>query len=219
MIRCEAVTKTFRKNGAEVVSLDRFTAEIAAGEFVAVRGPSGSGKTTLLLTLGGMQRPSAGTVQFGGRDLYALSPADRAGLRSPEIGFVFQMFHLVPYLDLLGNVLLAAPGKPGQAERQRAVGLLDELGLAERATHRRGDLSAGERQRLAVARAVLNRPSVILADEPTGNLDPENAAEVIRHLAELHRAGGTVMLGTHGTAAETHADRILRLEQGRLVTD
>ena len=219
MIRCDDVTKTFRKNGSEVVSLDRFTAEIAEGEFVAVRGPSGSGKTTLLLTLGGMQRPSAGTVQFGGRDLYALSPADRAGLRSTEIGFVFQMFHLVPYLDLLGNVLLAAPGKPGQAERQRAAGLLDELGLAERATHRPGELSAGERQRLAVARALLNRPRVILADEPTGNLDPENAAEVIRHLAEFHRAGGTVMLVTHGTAAETHADRILRLEQGRLVTD
>ena len=219
MIRCDEVTKIFRKNGSEVTSLDRFTAEIGTGEFVAVRGPSGSGKTTLLLTLGGMQRPSAGLVQFGGRDLYALSPADRAGLRSTEIGFVFQMFHLVPYLDLLGNVLLAAPGKPGQAERQRAAGLLDELGLAKRATHRPGELSAGERQRLAVARALLNRPKVILADEPTGNLDPENAAEVIRHLGEFHQAGGTVVLVTHGTAAETHADRILRLEQGRLLAD
>ena len=219
MIRCDDGTKTFRKNGSEGVSLDRFTAEIAEGEFVAVRGPSGSGKTTLLLTLGGMQRPSDGTVLFGGRDLYGLPPAERARLRSGEIGFVFQMFHLVPYLDLLGNVLLAAPGRPSDAERERAAGLLDELGLAKRATHRPGELSAGERQRLAVARALLNRPRVILADEPTGNLDPENAAEVIRHLAEFHRAGGTVMLVTHGTAAETHADRILRLEQGRLVTD
>ena len=219
MIRCDEVTKIFRKNGSEVTSLDRFTAEIGTGEFVAVRGPSGSGKTTLLLTLGGMQQPSAGLVQFGGRDLYALSPADRAGLRSAEIGFVFQMFHLVPYLDLMGNVLLASPGKPGQALRQRAAGLLDELGLAERATHRPGELSAGERQRLAVARALLNRPRVILADEPTGNLDPENAAEVIRHLAEFHRAGGTVMLVTHGSAADTHADRILRLEQGRLLAN
>ena len=219
MIRCDEVTKIFRKNGSEVTSLDRFTAEIGTGEFVAVRGPSGSGKTTLLLTLGGMQQPSAGLVQFGGRDLYALSPADRAGLRSAEIGFVFQMFHLVPYLDLMGNVLLASPGKPGQALRQRAAGLLDELGLAERATHRPGELSAGERQRLAVARALLNRPKVILADEPTGTLDPENAAEVIRHLGEFHQAGGTVVLVTHGTAAETHADRILRREQGRLLAD
>ena len=219
MIRCDDVTKTFRKNGAEVVSLDRFTAEIAEGEFVAVRGPSGSGKTTLLLTLGGMQRPSAGAVQFGGRDLYGLPSAERARLRSGKIGFVFQMFHLVPYLDLLGNVLLAAPGRPSYDERERAAGLLDELGLAKRASHRPGELSAGERQRLAVARALLNRPKLILADEPTGNLDPENAAEVIRHLAEFHQNGGTVVLVTHGSAADEYAGRMLRLDRGRLVGD
>ena len=219
MIRCDEVTKIFRKNGSEVPSLDRFTAKVAKGEFVAVRGPSGSGKTTLLLTLGGMQRPSAGSVQLARRDLYALSPAERARLRSSEIGFVFQMFHLVPYLDLLGNVLLACPGKPSAEVRQRASGLMDELGLADRASHRPGELSAGERQRLAVARALLNRPKLILADEPTGNLDPENAAEVIRHLAEFHRGGGTVVLVTHGAAADAHADRTLRLEQGRLVAN
>ena len=219
MIRCEEVTKIFCKNGSKITSLDRFTAEVAEGEFVAVRGPSGSGKTTLLLTLGGMQRPSDGLVQLAGRDLYALSPAERARLRSSEIGFVFQMFHLVPYLDLLGNVLLACPGKPSAEVRQRAGGLMDELGLADRASHRPGELSAGERQRLAVARALLNRPKLILADEPTGNLDPENAAEVIRHLAEFHRGGGTVVLVTHGVAADAHADRTLRLEQGRLVAN
>ena len=219
MIRCDEVTKVFRKNGSEVTSLDRFTAEVAEGEFVAVRGPSGSGKTTLLLTLGGMQRPSDGSVQLAGRDLYALSPAERARLRSSEIGFVFQMFHLVPYLDLLGNVLLACPGKPSAEVRQRASGLMDELGLADRASHRPGELSAGERQRLAVARALLNRPKLILADEPTGNLDPENAAEVIRHLAEFHRGGGTVVLVTHGEVVNAHADRTLSLEQGRLVTN
>ena len=219
MIRCDEVTKIFRKNGSVVTSLDRFTAEVAKGEFVAVRGPSGSGKTTLLLTLGGMQRPSDGSVQLAGRDLYALSPAERARLRSSEIGFVFQMFHLVPYLDLLANVLLACPGKPSAEVRQRASGLMDELGLADRASHRPGELSAGERQRLAVARALLNRPKLILADEPTGNLDPENAAEVIRHLAEFHRGGGTVVLVTHGAAADAHADRTLRLEQGRLVAN
>ncbi|MDE2643094.1 MAG: ABC transporter ATP-binding protein [Verrucomicrobiota bacterium] len=219
MIRCDEVTKIFRKNGSEVTSLDRFTAEVADGEFVAVRGPSGSGKTTLLLTLGGMQRPSDGSVQLAGRDLYALSPAERARLRSSEIGFVFQMFHLVPYLDLLGNVLLACPGKPSAEVRQRAGELMDELGLADRASHLPGELSAGERQRLAVVRALLNRPKLILADEPTGNLDPENAAEVIRHLAEFHRGGGTVVLVTHGSAADAHADRTLRLEQGRLVAN
>ena len=217
MIRCDEVTKIFSKNGSEVMSLDRFTAEVADGEFVAVRGPSGSGKTTLLLTLGGMQRPSEGLVQLAGRDLYAMSPAERARLRSSEIGFVFQMFHLVPYLDLLGNVLLACPGKPSAEVRQRAGELMDELGLADRASHRPGELSAGERQRLAVARALLNRPKLILADEPTGNLDPENAAEVIRHLVEFHRGGGTVVLVTHGEVVNVHADRTLSLEQGRLV--
>ena len=219
MIRCDEVTKIFSKNGSEVMSLDRFTAEVADGEFVAVRGPSGSGKTTLLLTLGGMQRPSEGLVQLAGRDLYAMSPAERARLRSSEIGFVFQMFHLVPYLDLLGNVLLACPGKPSAEVRQRAGELMDELGLADRASHRPGELSAGERQRLAVARALLNRPKLILADEPTGNLDPENAAEVIRHLVEFHRGGGTVVLVTHGEVVNAHADRTLSLEQGRLVTN
>ena len=219
MIRCDEVTKIFRKNGSEVTSLDRFTAKVAEGEFVAVRGPSGSGKTTLLLTLGGMQRPSAGSVELAGRDLYALAPAERARLRSSEIGFVFQMFHLVPYLDLLGNVLLACPGKPSAEVRQRASGLMDELGLADRASHRPGELSAGERQRLAVVRALLNHPKLILADEPTGNLDPENAAEVIRHLADFHRGGGTVVLVTHGAAADAHADRTLRLEQGRVVAN
>jgi len=219
MIRCDEVTKIFRKNGSEVTSLDRFTAEVADGEFVAVRGPSGSGKTTLLLTLGGMQRPSDGSVQLAGRDLYALSPAERARLRSSEIGFVFQMFHLVPYLDLLGNVLLACPGKPSAEVRQRAGELMDELGLADRASHLPGELSAGERQRLAVVRALLNRPKLILADEPTGNLDPGNAAEVIRHLAEFHRGGGTVVLVTHGEAVNAHADRTLSLEQGRLVAN
>jgi len=218
MIRCDEVTKIFRKNGSEVTSLDRFTAEVADGEFVAVRGPSGSGKTTLLLTLGGMQRPSDGSVQLAGRDLYALSPAERARLRSSEIGFVFQMFHLVPYLDLLGNVLLACPGKPSAEVRQRAGELMDELGLADRASHLPGELSAGERQRLAVVRALLNRPKLILAD-PTGNLDPGNAAEVIRHLAEFHRGGGTVVLVTHGEAVNAHADRTLSLEQGRLVAN
>ena len=219
MIRCDEVTKIFRKNGSEVTSLDRFTAEVADGEFVAVRGPSGSGKTTLLLTLGGMQRPSDGSVQLAGRDLYALSPAERARLRSSEIGFVFQMFHLVPYLDLLGNVLLACPGKPSAEVRQRAGELMDELGLADRASHLPGELSAGERQRLAVVRALLNRPKLILADEPTGNLDPGNAAEVIRHLAAFHRGGGTVVLVTHGEAVNAHADRTLSLEQGRLVAN
>ena len=219
MIRCDEVTKTFCKNGSKVLSLDRFTADIRDGEFIAVRGPSGSGKTTLLLTLGGMQRPSTGKVQFDEHDLYALSQAERANLRSRQIGFVFQMFYLVPYLDLLGNVLLASPGKPGKVERQRANELLEQFGLSNRTAHRPDELSAGERQRLAVARALLNRPKILLADEPTGNLDPDNAAVVIDHFVQFHQSGGTVVLVTHGTATDTFANRIIRLNQGRLSED
>ncbi|MEC9331466.1 MAG: ABC transporter ATP-binding protein [Verrucomicrobiota bacterium] len=219
MIRCEEVTKTFSKNGSNVLSLDKFTTDISSGEFIVVRGPSGSGKTTLLLTLGGMQRPSTGKVQFDEHDLYALSPSERANLRSRQIGFVFQMFYLVPYLDILNNVLLASPGKPGKVERQRAVELLEQFGLSNRITHRPDELSAGERQRLAVARALLNRPKILLADEPTGNLDPDNAAVVIDHFVQFHQSGGTVVLVTHGTAADAFANRIIRLNQGRLIED
>ena len=216
MIRCEEITKTFCKNGSKVLSLDRFTMDIRDGEFIAVRGPSGSGKTTLLLTLGGMQRPSGGRVQFDEHDLYALSAKERASLRSRRVGFVFQMFHLVPYLDLLSNVLLASPIKPGKGERKRASELLEKFGLSNRIDHRPDELSAGERQRLAVARALLNRPKILLADEPTGNLDPDNAAVVIDHFVEFHQSGGTVVIVTHGTAADNFANRTIRLDQGRL---
>ena len=216
MIRCEEITKTFCKNGSKVLSLDRFTMDIRDGEFIAVRGPSGSGKTTLLLTLGGMQRPSGGRVQFDEHDLYALSARERASLRSRRVGFVFQMFHLVPYLDLLSNVLLASPIKPGKGERKRASELLEKFGLSNRIDHRPDELSAGERQRLAVARALLNRPKILLADEPTGNLDPDNAAVVIDHFVQFHQSGGTVVLVTHGTAADDFANRTIRLDQGRL---
>jgi len=216
MIRCEEITKTFCKNGSKVLSLDRFTMDIRDGEFIAVRGPSGSGKTTLLLTLGGMQRPSGGRVQFDEHDLYALSARERASLRSRRVGFVFQMFHLVPYLDLLSNVLLASPIKPGKGERKRASELLEKFGLSNRIDHRPDELSAGERQRLAVARALLNRPKILLADEPTGNLDPDNAAVVIDHFVEFHQSGGTVVIVTHGTAADNFANRTIRLDQGRL---
>jgi len=219
MIHCSELTKIFRKNGSEVVSLDRVTLEVGGGEFVVVRGPSGSGKTTLLLSVGGMQRPSAGTVALDGMNLYALSSAERARVRANKVGFVFQMFHLVPYLSLLENILLAATAWPSAEARTRANELLEQFGLAKRSTHRPDELSAGERQRLAVARAMLNRPNVLLADEPTGNLDPENAASVIGHFTEFQRAGGTVVLVTHGTAADTVASRVIRLDRGRLAVD
>jgi len=204
MIACEQVTKRF----GSVTALAPFDLSVDAGEFIAVKGVSGSGKTTLLLTLGGMLRPSEGTVNFDGADLYSQSSGARADYRATEMGFVFQMFHLVPYLGVEENVRLAARNG---TMTQRPRELLEKFGLGHRLTHTPGELSAGERQRVALARALVNGPRLILADEPTGNLDPENDRQVFEHLSEFHRAGGTVIVVTHGSTADEFADRIVKL--------
>lgn len=216
MVRFDHVSKIYPASQGEVKSLDRLSLEVHPGEFVAIRGPSGCGKTTLLLAAGGMLHPTAGTVTVDGHDLYTLSARERAQFRAGKIGFVFQMFHLVPYLNVVENVLLAAvqaPRKPGPA---RAEELLARLGLAPRLRHKPAELSAGERQRAALARALLNQPKLILADEPTGNLDPDNAAEVFQHLREFHRAGGTVIVVTHGSGADAYADRVVEMRSGSI---
>jgi ABC-type lipoprotein export system ATPase subunit len=194
--------------------LDHIALEIPAGEFVAVRGPSGSGKTTLLMAIAGMLRPSAGSVTVGGQDVFALGQQERARFRARNIGFVFQMFHLVPYLNVAENVRLAARAD-GANHSSEVPKLLDRLGLAGRATHKPAELSAGEKQRTAIARALLNRPRIILADEPTGNLDPENAGMVMKHLADFQQAGGTVVVATHGRACDDFATRVISLRDGR----
>ena len=205
MIACKQVTKRF---GA-VTALAPFDLDVATGEFIAIKGASGSGKTTLLLTLGGMLRPTEGSVFFDGADLYSRSPGARADYRATDVGFVFQMFHLVPYLGVEENVRLAARNG---TMTQRPRELLEQFGLGHRLTHTPGELSAGERQRVALARALVNEPRLILADEPTGNLDPENDRQVFEHLSEFHRAAGTVIVVTHGSTADEFADRIVNLE-------
>jgi len=210
MIELTGVNKVFRKDGREARALDEFSLSVARGEFVVVRGPSGSGKTTLLLTVAGMSRPTSGKVVLDGLDVYALSLGRRARMRAEKIGFVFQMFHLVPYLTALENVLSARLAG-GKARRKDALELLARVGLSDRANHRPWELSAGERQRVAVARALLNKPAVILADEPTGNLDPESGAQVMEHLAAFNRAGGTVLLVSHDPHNERYARRVVAL--------
>lgn len=216
MVRLEQVTKTYAARGGTVTALDRVNLEVKAGEFVLVRGPSGCGKTTLLLTLGGMLRPTSGTVTVAGQDVYALSPRERARFRATHVGFIFQMFHLVPYLTVTENVLLAPAGGPRAARVARARDLLARLGLEARGDHTLEGLSAGERQRTAIARALFAQPRLILADEPTGNLDPDNAQTVLDHLREFHRSGGTVVLVTHGPAADGSAERCLSMQAGHI---
>ena len=215
MIELEQVSKVYRKAGGEVRALDEVSLHVELREFVAVRGPSGSGKSTLLLTVGGMVRPTRGRVVLDGQDLYGVASAERSRVRAEKIGFVFQMFHLVPYLDVLENVLLPNVAG-GRASREEAAQLLERLQLGERVYHRPAELSTGERQRVAIARALVKRPAIVLADEPTGNLDPDTSAQIMGHLEEFHREGGTVLVVTHDALADQYAQRTLRLERGRL---
>ena len=205
MITCEQITKCY---GA-VTALAPIDLEVKQGEFVAVKGVSGSGKTTLLLMLGGMLRPTQGKVLFEGADIYSQPGPARAEYRATEVGFVFQMFHLVPYLNVAENIQLAV--RNGNAGN-RPSELLEQFGLGHRLTHTPGELSAGERQRVALARALVNQPRLILADEPTGNLDPENERQVFEHLGAFHQSGGTVILVTHGNTGDSFADRFINLK-------
>lgn len=216
MIRFEHVTKIYQTDNGAVRALDDVDLDVAGGEFVAVQGASGSGKSTLLMIAGGLCRPSGGRAVVAELDLGAASPSELARFRAEQIGFVFQMFHLLPYLTVLDNVVAAAVPERRREARRRAGELLERFQLGHRLTHRPAELSAGERQRVAVARALINRPRLVLADEPTGNLDPGSAEVVLGLLADFHREGGTVLLATHHAQAAEAAQRTLQLVEGRL---
>src|SRR5437764_5922627 len=196
MLEIRELSKTYRGPAGPVRVLQGLSLDVAAGEFVAVQGRSGCGKTTLLLAAGGLLRPGAGQVRVAGQELYALSEEARARFRAAHVGFVFQQFHLVPYLSILDNVLAPSLALAVPDAEKRAHELIARLGLSHRARHVPAELSTGERQRTALARALLNRPKLHLADEPTGNLDRENAAVVLGHLAEFAGSGGAVLLVT-----------------------
>lgn len=217
MISLQDVHKRYRTAHGEVAALGGVTLEIDRGEFVAVRGHSGSGKSTLLSLIGGLALPTSGKVIIADAVISRMNSAERARFRSREVGFVFQLFHLLPYLNVLDNVLVAAPSSTARSElRQTASELLDKFGLAERRHHRPAQLSAGERQRVAVARALLNDPQLLIADEPTGNLDQENAAAMLDLLGGLNREGVTIVLATHDEEAAARAGRQVGLKKGLL---
>lgn len=218
-LRLTGISKTFHGPSGPVPVLDQIALALAPGGIDAIRGASGSGKTTLLLIAGGLLRPDQGSVTLAGDDLYACPPGRRAAMRAAGIGFVFQQFHLLPYLSVLDNILVPALTGDARALRPRAQHLAERFGLAHRLAHRPAALSTGERQRVALARALLRQPRVVLADEPTGNLDQENAALVMSHLTEFAQAGGAVLLATHDPRAAAHATRRWRLEHGRLQPD
>jgi putative ABC transport system ATP-binding protein len=220
LLKIDNLTKTYPSGSETVRAVDGVSLSVDAGEFVAVQGPSGCGKTTLLLVAGALLAPDSGTVKIAGENPYDLPADRRARFRAKRVGFVFQQFHLVPYLSVLDNVLAPSLAMEPEASglRERALSLISDFGLANRQHHVPGQLSTGERQRTALARALLNSPSVILADEPTGNLDQENAQVVLGYLAEFAASGGAVLMVTHDSEAAAKADRVETIKDGKLVT-
>jgi len=219
MLKMESVSKTYQLRGKTIQALDDASLEIARGDFVSIVGPSGSGKSTLLLILGGMLSPAAGRVLVDGKSLYDLRPEERARVRKKTVGFVFQTFNLVPYLTALENVQVSLflAGVDESSQKKRATALLEGLGLGDRLDHKPPELSVGQQQRVALARMLANDPQVVLADEPTGNLDPETAESVLSFLDQVHQEGRTIVMVTHDPKAAARAKRMLRLRDGKIL--
>ncbi|MGZ4141853.1 MAG: ABC transporter ATP-binding protein [Actinomycetota bacterium] len=220
LYRLDNVSRLFRVGSQEVRAVDGVDMEVARGEFVAIQGPSGSGKSTMLQLLGALDRPTGGSLSFDGRALNDLSDGDLTRVRSRDIGFIFQSFNLIPTLTAEENVEVAMVplGLDKKQRRARGLDLLEQVGLATRAKHLPSRLSGGEQQRVAIARALANEPRVLLADEPTGNLDSQTADEVVAILARLSAERGvTVILVTHAEEVARRASRRLRMRDGKLL--
>ncbi|MEW6119147.1 MAG: ABC transporter ATP-binding protein [Pseudomonadota bacterium] len=221
MIRLEGVNRCFRMGDQEVHALDGIDLAIDAGEYLSIMGPSGSGKSTLLNVLGLLDRPDAGRYLLDGTDVATLTEPEQAQVRRNKIGFVFQSFHLVPRLTAAENIELPLmlEGIPADVRRSRVEAALAAFDLADRAHHRPNELSGGQRQRVAIARATILQPTVLLADEPTGNLDHRIGAEVVALLESLHQRGTTLVVVTHDRELGARAQRHIGMRDGRIVED
>lgn len=216
LLQADNLTKTYQRGREEVRALDDVSFSIHRAEFVAVVGPSGAGKTTMLNLLGCMDVPTSGSLCIAGQELNGLSDAKRTRLRREQIGFVFQHFGLMPTLTVRENIALPALFARRQV-RQRADELLDKVGLAARRNHRPHELSGGEMQRVAIARALINGPQILLADEPTGNLDSQTGETILQLFQQLQKEGLTIVVVTHNEALSNAAERRLTLRDGRLI--
>ncbi len=215
MLEITNISKLYRRRDGVVRALDGVGLLVGKGMFAAVQGPSGCGKTTLLLCAGGLLAPDSGSVTVDGVDPYKLPPDGRAKFRASSIGFVFQQFYLIPYLTVLENVLAPSMALPGPDSVERARELVRRFNLEHRANHLPAELSTGERQRTALARALLNRPKMLFADEPTGNLDADNARIVMEFFREFANEGGAVLMVTHNATGDA-VDTTISLENGRI---
>ena len=222
IVSAQNVTKVYPMGKVHVVALDDVSFSINAGEFVAIMGPSGSGKSTLMNLIGCLDKPSSGTIAINSTDISRLNDRQLARLRGSQIGFVFQTFNLIPRIDALANVMLPMTfvGDLSPRERRhRATQLLESVGLGARLHHLPSELSGGERQRVAIARALANDPKILLADEPTGNLDTKTGKTILELFVELNKSGRTVVVVTHDATVASYARRILRLLDGKIVGD
>jgi len=221
MITLRDLSRSYRTDTVETTALDRVSLDILDGEFVAIMGPSGCGKSTLLNILGLLDSPTSGSYRFGEKEVAGLSEAALADVRKRHIGFIFQSFNLVDELTVRENIELALlyHGIPSAERRKRVEAVMDKVGIAHRADHRPSQLSGGQQQRVAVARAVVAEPDLILADEPTGNLDTAHGEEVMRMLQTLNREGTTVVMVTHSPSHADYASRVINMLDGQVLTE
>jgi len=221
MIKTEALYKIYQMGDTEVRALDGVSLTVSEGEMVAIMGPSGSGKSTFMNTLGCLDQPTSGSYQLDGEETSELSEKEKARLRNQKIGFVFQSFNLLPNLTALQNVELPLiyAGIPASKRQKIALEAMERLGLGHRIHHKPKELSGGQQQRVAIARALVNQPRLLLADEPTGNLDTKSSREIMAVFQELHRNGITIVLVTHEEDIAAFTERIVRFTDGKIVDD
>ncbi|MEC9327128.1 MAG: ABC transporter ATP-binding protein [Verrucomicrobiota bacterium] len=217
-LRADGISKTYSSESGVIRVLDHINLELSKGDFVTISGPSGCGKSTLLMILGTLQEPDEGTLEYDGVAPYKLTAKDRAQFRSTNIGFVFQDFNLVPYLNVRENILCPGIVNHSKDWETRSAELIESLGLSDRANHYPDQLSSGEKQRTALARALLVEPSIIFADEPTGNLDQSNGQKVLEHLTAYANNGAIVMMATHDKEAFNVGNKHLQMTDGSVLT-
>lgn len=220
-LSCQGLWKIYEMGDEKVQAVRGIDLEIMTGEMVAIMGPSGCGKTTLLNILSGIDEPSAGQVMIASKPLFGISDDERTDLRGREMGFIFQKFHLLDVMNAVENVeipLLLMGIEPSDA-RMTASTALEKVGLADRLTHRPSELSGGQQQRVSIARAIVHDPSVILCDEPTGNLDSETSQQVMELLSELNDSGSTIVIVTHDNEIANQCSRVIRINDGRIIDD
>jgi putative ABC transport system ATP-binding protein len=221
MIELSNITKSYRMGGVDLQVLAGVSLSVKQGELIAIMGPSGSGKSTLMNIIGCLDRPTSGVYRFEDREISKLSDDELAAVRNSKLGFVFQTFNLLPRFSALKNVEvpLIYSGVPARGRRERAIPLLQKVGLSDRMDHRPTELSGGQQQRVAIARALVNNPPVLLADEPTGNLDSRSGEDILNILTGLNDQGVTMIIVTHDPTVAARCRRVIRLKDGRIVSD